>query len=262
MLSTAMMQRAGLVVVIGLLQIACDHSAASPPDAMADASTFHPGPDLCMVVIEVDCHDSVASLTTIAYPHDPSFSCSLPHETTTQASCASGCSVTGSESYSPLGHRSNVVYPSSLCSETADAQIGQSCAGGCIPTHATIRDDGTVVGQSYLGCDSMAFTCIAVGPPVIPNYLGACDPTIVAAHDEPGVNGVIASPYNSCLIAWDDVALSATSGVTSMCIGDWECPDGSLCDDQMTLLSSSTLPPAAVCKPGPRGTLTPAMLTP
>jgi hypothetical protein len=83
-----------------------------------------------------------------------------------------------------------------------------------------------------------------------------CDSATLSMYGTSGVNGGI----GVCLLAWDDATQSVASGITRSCMGDWECPAGALCDDQITALDlSGTL---ALCKPGPRGTLTPAMLSP
>jgi hypothetical protein len=63
------------------------------------------------------------------------------------------------------------------------------------------------------------------------------------------------------LLVWDDTADALASGITTKCIGDWQCPDHALCDDQLTLLVTTSTP-VGVCKPGPRGTLSPVSLTP
>jgi hypothetical protein len=63
----------------------------------------------------------------------------------------------------------------------------------------------------------------------------------------------------ACLLAFDPVTQVVASGITRRCIGDWQCPEHALCDDQIPRLVGGD--PIAVCKPGPRGTLTPAMLS-
>lgn len=161
--------------------------------------------------------------------------------------------------------------PEALCAETPEAKVGDACDPGerqlttfvlpsksCLPTRARLAADGTVLGQSYLQC--VSGTCQAASAPVVTRYLEACDSALVAQYAMMNVNGVVAEApavnREACLLAWDGT--ETRSGVTMTCVGDWQCPEGSLCDDQMTMLKPATSP-VAVCKPGPRGTLTAAM---
>lgn len=253
------MPRAGLLLVFGVLHTGCSDPAATPPDAkvIPDVGSY-PGDIQCITQVVVSCQGAGASITTTTSPPNPMYICPESGSSTVQASCANGCSVSGSETFLT----SYAMTPISLCAETPDVQIGDSCTTSCVPTRAALAGDGTVLSEAYLACDSGSHRCVAQNAPVLPNYLHACDPSIVAQHNGQSVNGVDGSPnawMSSCLLAWDSAAQAMTSGVTHVCIGDWECPEGSLCDDQITSLVGG---PLAVCKPGPRGTLTPAMLTP
>jgi hypothetical protein len=146
-----------------------------------------------------------------------------------------------------------------LCAETPEAQVGDACnvtgTEPCLPTRAQLNGDGTVSGQSYLACNVTSGQCEAAGAPDVPMYLQACDATTLSQY---GIANAVGTA-GPCLIAWNSSTQTAASGQTRECVGDWDCPEGALCDDQIAPLGTSAR--LAVCKPGPRGTLTPAMLS-
>ncbi|HLL25708.1 MAG TPA: hypothetical protein VK427_26405 [Kofleriaceae bacterium] len=182
------------------------------------------------------------------------------HDTT--ATCAEGCAVEvefPERRVEDLGIAQLTAAPRVLCAETAEARVGDACKPDgtlpCLPTRAHLAADGTVTGQTYLACGANQ-TCATAPPPVISRYLEACDPAIVAEHGANGVNrGVSVGGVDACLLALNAATHTVASGRTKRCVGDWNCPAGSLCDDQVSGV-------AAVCKPGPRGMLSPAMLAP
>ncbi len=182
------------------------------------------------------------------------------------AACASGCSINGHETFSGFDTSGFVLTPELLCAEAPEAKFGDACdatSRSCIPTRARLNPDGTVAGQSYLAC--VSGVCQSVFAPTLTNYLARCDATTIAQYGTSGATGVVVPPdygggTSACLLAWDSSAQAAASGITRVCIGDWECPAGALCDDSIPILDS-VLGPVAVCKPGPRSTLTPAMLS-
>jgi hypothetical protein len=157
------------------------------------------------------------------------------------------------------------LNPAVLCAETPDAQTGDACtssaevsaAPACMPTRAQLDGNGGVASQSYLQCDGTGH-CAPSSPPVISNYLKVCSVTPMN-----GVSGVMSTTQlpslDACLVAWDDATQTMASGKTVQCAGDWACPAGSLCDRVPVVGTASAM--LAVCKPGPRGTLTPAMLS-
>jgi len=134
-----------------------------------------------------------------------------------------------------------------------------------------LNNDGTVAGQDYLTC--VNHVCASSPAPTIPNYLAACDAATIAQYGTPNTTGAVVIPFNTastapyspaqnpwvCLLAWDVAGQVSTNGVTHACIGDWQCPANALCDDQIAVLAPNRAK-VGVCKPGPRGTLTPAML--
>jgi hypothetical protein len=125
-----------------------------------------------------------------------------------------------------------------LCDETPTMFAGSSCGPTlCLPTRAELAPDGTVERQRYIVCGEE--TCIPRPPPVIANYGARCTP---ADYDEREPSRA------ACLV------VGAQTGASEYCIGDWECPQGMLCDDRIAM--------RPVCKPGPRGVLTAEMLSP
>lgn len=188
-----------------------------------------------------------------------------------QVTCTAGCAIDGllapdpPNELEPFGSRADV-----MCSETPEATLGQPCTKTgdkpCLPTRAQIAEDGSVAGQTYLACDDATLTCVPAAAPTFAGFLHPCDSDVVAAFAQPGINGKIRTSWvdvwsSMCLLAWDDAANRMTSGKTRVCVGDWQCPAGSLCDDKVTDLEYDA-PQRAVCKPGPRSVLTPAMLSP
>jgi hypothetical protein len=206
------------------------------------------------------------ALTTIEARSNGYTSHSMCYAVVAQSSavCASGCAVqsqmTLEWSYDArdlyqLGHAAPV-----LCAETPEKRAGDPCdllgTNPCWPTRARVNADGTVAGQDYLQCNAGA--CAPTAAPVVSGYLAPCS----APHQEAaGVNGVVVNAVDGCLLAWDATTQTVFTGATRVCIGDWQCPAGSLCDDQVTNLAGGGTP-IGVCKPGPRGVLTPAMLSP
>jgi hypothetical protein len=158
--------------------------------------------------------------------------------------CAEGCDVEF-----PVGALGSP--PEWFCRETPAAQVGDPCAPLlCLPTRAVTQPDGSVL-QTYLECDGASLECIAVPPPSVNGYMDAC-PSEAAQFGGEGVAGVAAGGGHLCLIAWDIGLGASRHGQTITCVGDWECPQGSSCDDAVV-----TLPYGeafeAVCRPGPRG---------
>jgi hypothetical protein len=186
--------------------------------------------------------------------------CPLPDDYVS-VTCTQGCALTVVASES-----SNVPplhAPGILCAETPEAHVGDACDADhpCLPTRAVVGADGTVTGQTYLACSNGR--CVASDPPPYESsYLDACDATTIQTYGGPrGTGAVVPDPTSrvACLLAWDPVAGVTTSGITFQCLGDWDCPRGALCDDRVPFLGDTS--GSAVCKPGPRGVLTPAMLT-
>ncbi len=263
-----------LVIVTSLVAAACHGHPASPdavglpdvplsplPDAPpADASECHGH----LEQIHASCVGGHAVLDGW-YMATTSGTCDTHFDY--EATCSAGCAVQADEQgYGFPGQIGLWVladHPELLCAETPGAQVGDRCYETPAPctTRATLAADGTVAGQAYLTCADNLTCAAATAPPAWAPV--ACDATILAQYGTTGAHGVVADPAGStgaCLLAWDDVAHAITSAVTTVCVGDWECPSGALCDDAIPVLSPTTAPAVAVCKPGPRGQLTPAML--
>jgi hypothetical protein len=101
------------------------------------------------------------------------------------------------------------VDPAILCAETPSAFLGNPCGvtSFCLPTRATI-DNGTVE-QQYIACGEEL--CIPRPAPFIASFGAPC---VESAYDER-----------------DPSRAACFGGVTEYCIGDWECPPGTQCDD-------------------------------
>lgn len=219
---------------------------------------------------EASCEEGIASTSVYWGGGTTSATLCRREPEHAQVSCAAGCAVEGMTAESslygpPLPSPWFGGAPAVMCADTPVARAGDACdlaADPCLPTRATRNPDGTVAGQDYLAC--VAGTCAAAAPPSVPDYLASCDDPTLDLYGATDALGVIAEPMTkreACLLAWDPATQAITSGVTITCVGDWECPELSLCDDAVPVIVS-TGGPVAVCKPGPRGTLTPAMLSP
>lgn len=199
-----------------------------------------------------------STVTFIQYsvPRTPLSGCSRPPDEINMT-CAEGCAVEGSMPWG--GWPTPWPSAQAFCVNGPEKAVGDAC-GFCIPTRAVLAADGTVESMTYLRCESGM--CAATTAPLVAGFLQSCGAAVVAPHQSPGVNGLVATGSAGvyCLIAWDSGTNTARSGVTRQCMGDWFCPEGSLCDDDIARLDAG--PKMGVCKPGPRGTLTPAMLAP
>ena len=177
--------------------------------------------------------------------------------------CSAGCTVEMESEVSGPG-----VASPALCAETPPAQVGDPCSlGSCLPTRAQVAAEGTVT-QQYLACDVGTSACVVAAAPVVDHYLDPCPASAALVPPGPTVNGMIGAYSDGfddrhvCLLAWDAATSTVVSGVSIQCYGDWDCPDGAMCDDHVPQALASSLPtPWAVCRPGARGTpLDPARL--
>jgi hypothetical protein len=215
-----------------------------------------PRPQNCIATRTIfSCSGSESRVTQTYGPVSPMYSCTWPAFDAT-ATCASGCAVEGMMSWNGI-NTIIAVPPQVFCAEAIEARIGDTCANACRPTRAALAADGTVMSMTYLGCGSG--WCQTVPAPTVIGYLEPCSAALVAQYGTTNASGLVAGG-EVCLIAWDGGAGAARSGRTIQCLGDWFCPQGSLCDDEIVRLDGGS--PVGVCKPGPRGTLTPAILAP
>lgn len=267
--------RAALLLTLasGLAGCTWDYaSSAGDPDARPPDAPYMP-PTNCGLGYPssqtASCEAGTAHVSTIFYFNmgGTHSMCTMTHAATVP--CASGCAVetslelfnTSDLEIADLGEHAEV-----LCAETPEAKVGDVCGGlytgpNCRPTRAHLNADGTVASQNYLACDYTTKRCVTSGAPIVSSYLQACDSATVANHSGTDVKGrVKLTGTAACLLAYDSSTSTMRSGVTRVCLGDWDCPAGSLCDDMIPALDAIT--PLAVCKPGPRGSLTPAMLSP
>lgn len=170
--------------------------------------------------------------------------------------CITGCAAEGTLTFTDAIATARFTFWNDnlgrLCNEASEAQAGQACAGNvsfdsCLPVHARLAADGSVESQPFLRCGGGI--CSAAAPPAAAAWQ-PCDASILALH--PNESGVVrVGDAAACLLA------NGQSAITKGCLGDWDCPQGQLCDGALPMLDGDRL---AVCKPGPRGTLTPAML--
>jgi hypothetical protein len=182
--------------------------------------------------------------------------------------CAQGCAlsvdkrmiVMNDHGLEPFGKAARV-----LCAESL-AHVGDTCTTDgtrpCLPTRAMLNGDGTVASQTYLAC--VSGQCAATSAPAGTVPLPPCTALLISAHGGASVNGFVMAgqlPLDDtvALLAWDDTMQMTACGMSHSCVGDWQCGVGMLCDDMITPLEMTAH--AAVCKPGPRGTLTPSMLS-
>jgi len=231
-------------------------------------------PVSCYLESFASCSGTDATASAIWGPLPPqcagSHSCCFSPPGTSasgHATCAAGCAI--QSHLEPTRYMALepwlLTHPEVLCAETPEKYAGDSCDVNtpCLPVRAQLAADGTVASTAYLSCDTTSSKCVTASAPTIPNYLSSC-----SSYYGPDVFGIaLPSVYtpsgDPCLYAWNASAQQQASGRTRICFGDWQCPAGSLCDDQIPLVpGTATSGPVAVCKPGPRGTLTPEMLTP
>ena len=267
---------------VWLLVIGCGGGWSAPdasvPDARPSPNPNPSGSDngWCQVIdARVSCEAGAVAvkLRRFGFGTDPSKFCEVTGTTT--ASCAAGCAVTNTVAQrGAIPHYAMAQYahaPAALCTETPEAKVGDTCSAqepirGCIPTRAKLAADGTVIGHDYLTCDGNSKLCVAASP--APFAAAACDAATLAQYGTANANGVVAldpldttswTARRACLLAWNTATQTIASSTSISCIGDWQCPAGALCDDQIAMIGTAKI---AVCKPGPRGTLTPAMLAP
>jgi hypothetical protein len=160
--------------------------------------------------------------------------------------CTTGCDVAFTAS--PDGDWAELLHV--FCEETAVAKVGDSCASRCLPTRAVAGTNGTVT-QQYLACDSSLGTCVAADPPTVADYLGACTP-MGEAWKTPGATGFADAGTHACLVAYSPQTQTSKIASTIYCVGDWECPQGSSCDDGLLNLEHPDIV-HGVCRPGARG---------
>jgi hypothetical protein len=225
-----------------LLLVALAACNGSSPKITLDGSVDGFGPDCKFECVgELQCRDGFAYARTNAPVPCVEWVGSCPGTT---AQCSGGCDLVFS------AHRTDdwSGQLAALCRDTQVAKVGDSCANQCLPTRAVADAQGNVT-QQYLACTGG--TCAAAAAPSVGNYLGACG-AMAVQFGAPGVTGVVSDGTNACLLAWDTAAGKTRQGSTIFCIGDWECPSGSSCDDSLPFVDDVGVI-GAVCRPGARG---------
>src|SRR6185437_487763 len=215
--------RAALFFALAVAACADPSSDGSCPGGIAVST--------CYATVTNECRAGVAqSLIRTQESQTPCTVCEPADDVVHRATCAGGCAVEVEMPWLPT--YAAIANPAILCADTPEAKAGDACsyqAGDCLPTRARLAADGTVAAQEYLSCDGHA--CVAAAPPIVADYLKPCP--IVDDYRTPGLVGVLYGTGGSCLLAWDAAAGVMRSGQTIECAGDWACPGGSLCDDQI-----------------------------
>ena len=251
-------------VTLGMVVVAVGGCGGSSERGSPDAAPS-PGDGVCECFPDFVCtHGQVDHVFSRGLP------CTYANACGDTYTCTNGCTVdTRIDTMDVrIGNPPLPVF----CAETPSAQVGDPCGldDDCLPTRAETAADGSVT-QAYLACDFVAHTCAAAPAPVVPGYLAPCPASAATVAAGPNVYGMVSADADGldsrwvCLVAWDAGASALVSGVTVPCSGDWDCPDGALCDDRLPRLTAAYLPaPLAVCRPGgPRGAaLDPARIHP
>lgn len=249
--------RALLVILLASLLVGCDGGKDTPGDARTGPGKPPPN---CMHDTTIACLDSVASFVVRYF--DAANHCQVPADVHV-VPCAMGCTVEGQVLYQFDTDESRRLMSNlaALCAETPEAMVGAVCAGlgsTCIPTRSALNMDGTVAGRTDLRCDG---TCVVKSSNM---WAPAPCEASITQNAAPGVIGFLPIGFlpDGCLLAWNETTQKVASARTRACVGDWQCSNDALCDDQIPILPAGSTKRFAVCKPGPRGTLTPAMLVP
>lgn len=165
--------------------------------------------------------------------------------------CSSGCLYEGLHVEDAHWHWITWEDATFLCAGARSAEVGDYCIGNgdCMPQQADITSDGTVINR-YLACDRDQ--CMERSPAAILGFLddcGALPPLPVGA-----VGYLADSECGFCLVVDDPANGCVRRGCTAHCMGDHECPPGSICDSTLVNVQpdagSAHVP---VCKPGPPG---------
>jgi hypothetical protein len=166
-----------------------------------------------------------------------------PRETV--GTCQKGCAVDFIEEVPNC--------PMRICRENFPKQPGDVCTteADCHPTLAVRADGG--VWQTYLRCDFARGICVETAGPEINDWLGPCDPGLMAQLEKEAYGVVEDATCSGGLCAYyaplDKSCVQ--QGCTSGCVTDQDCPQGSVCEG-MDECPTPTSPRYGYCKPGPR----------
>jgi hypothetical protein len=202
-----------------VLLVACGDNRDVPDaaiDAIVDARVADAPP--CVTYELASCVGAIARIEFVSFD-----GCAPP--TMIEHACATACELEFERLN--LGSRAMPSFePRILCAETPPMFEGASCGPTlCMPTRAILHGDGAVANHYYIACGEEI--CISRPAPYIADFGAPC---VATAYDERETTR----------------AACHAGGHTEYCVGDWECPTGTLCDDDVGT-------PRPVCKPGPRG---------
>ncbi len=235
-----------------------DHPAsgdrpAEPIDVRTDGDTADPFCHYdCFGFTE--CQDGVVT----QWAHSPVpcayWTGQCPHQIVGQ--CQKGCGVDRIQ-----GGFS--VCPLTICREYYPKSVGDSCQddADCSPTQAVkvAEADGgtdassTGVHQTYLRCDQPSGKCVETAAPVIPDWLGPCDPAALA-NLEKGSYGAAVDPSCSggkCLVLVPHDRTCIYQGCSGSCTTDADCPQGAVCQEAPPIACGASPTARGYCKPGP-----------
>ena len=243
------------------------HTVADAPNVRKDGGLPYPCYPGGNAIDTASCADGTAKTRRDIYSSQAG--CPTTTDYQDEILCAQGCALTvdkrvivmNSHELEPFGKAARV-----LCRESL-AHVGDTCTTDgtqpCLPTRAVLNADGTVASQTYLAC--VSGQCATTNAPAGTLPLPPCTALLISQNGGTNVNGFVMAGQGPladavALLAWDDAMQMTACGMSHTCVGDWQCGVGMLCDDMITPLGTTAH--AAICKPGPRGTLTPSMLSP
>jgi hypothetical protein len=191
----------------------------------------------------IECRDG----TVIAKSHTV-LSCSKSDGTCPQSiagTCQKGCAVEHIEEIPNC--------PMRICRENYPKQPGDACMteADCHPTVAVRADGG--VWQAYLRCDITRGICVETAGPELGDWLGPCDPGLMAQL-QTGAYGAVEDATCSgglCVYYVSRDKGCVYQGCTRPCATDEECPQGAVCQD-MAECPTPGSSAHGYCKPGPR----------
>jgi hypothetical protein len=227
-----------------------DRPADVPPD-------FDPG-------CHYDCFGFVACKDGVVteWVHAPvpcaQWNGECPHRQVGQ--CQRGC---GAER---MDHRFEPC-PLTICREHYPKAVGDGCQedGDCRPTRAlpTTEADtadggaadagGTGVRQTYLRCDQDSGRCVERAAPIVPDWLGPCDPAVLRPLDEGAYGAAIDSSCTGgrCLVLVPHDRSCIWQGCSKSCVSDDDCPQGAVCQEAPAVACGVSTDLKGYCKPGP-----------
>jgi hypothetical protein len=222
----------------------------------------------------VTCKDGIVTVWAHAPVPCEFWTGECPHQQA--GTCQRGCSTARLSSYNPFQ-----TCPLTICKEASPKLPGDGCEADqdCRPTRAETEDeirqrDGGLeslpgdggVRQTYLRCDPTKKECVEAPEVVVPDWMKACDPALLAAQD-PGAYGPVVDPSCAggvCVISAIHDDKCRPQGCSRWCSGDDECPQGAVCQQVVVgvCAEGADAGQRAYCKPGSRNDLGAGLVCP